>query len=123
MRQPKNRRWCSTTHELKRMSVSVKPLDPDPPLGRVTAVHGSVVDIAFAGGLLPAITDAVAIYWDLGPPLVAEVQQHLGPTVVRVVALGGTAGLRRGTGVRALGVPILAPVGEAVLGRLLNAIG
>jgi F-type H+/Na+-transporting ATPase subunit beta len=108
---------------LKRMSVSAKPLEPDPPLGRVIAVHGSVVDIAFAGGILPAITDAVAIDWDLGPPLVAEVQQHLGPRVVRVVALGGTAGLRRGTAVRALGAGIRAPVGDAVLGRLLNAIG
>ena len=105
------------------MSVSMTTLEPDPPLGRVTAVHGSVVDIAFAGGILPAITDAIAIDWDLGPPLVAEVQQHLGPTMVRVVALGGTAGLRRGAGVRALGAPIRAPVGEAVLGRLLNTIG
>jgi F-type H+-transporting ATPase subunit beta len=105
------------------MSVSVKPLEPDPPLGRVTAVHGSVVDIAFVGGILPAIADAVAIDWDLGPPLVAEVQQHLGPAVVRVVALGGTAGLRRGTAVRPLGAPIRVPVGDAVLGRLLNAIG
>jgi len=105
------------------MSVSVKPLEPDPPLGRVTAVHGSVVDIAFVGGILPAIADAVAIDWDLGPPLVAEVQQHLGPAVVRVVALGGTAGLRRGTAVRPLRAPIRVPVGDAVLGRLLNAIG
>jgi len=105
------------------MSVSMTTLERDPPLGRVTAVHGSVVDIAFAGGILPAITDAIAIDWDLGPPLVAEVQQHLGPTMVRVVALGGTAGLRRGAGVRALGAPIRAPVGEAVLGRLLNTIG
>jgi F-type H+-transporting ATPase subunit beta len=106
-----------------RIPVSVKPLEADPPSGRVTAVHGSVVDIAFSGGSLPAITEAVAIDWDLGPPLVGEVQQHLGPAVVRVVALGGTAGLRRGTAVRALGTPIRAPVGEAVLGRLLNAIG
>jgi F-type H+-transporting ATPase subunit beta len=105
------------------MSVSVEPTESSPRLGRVTAVHGSVIDIAFAGGILPAITDAVAIDWDLGPPLVAEVQQHLGPAVVRVVALGGTGGLRRGTGVRALGAPIRAPIGEAVLGRLLNATG
>ena len=105
------------------MSVSVLPLESGPRAGRVTAVHGSVVDIAFAGGMLPAINDAVAIEWDLGPPVVAEVQQHLGPTTVRVVALGVTAGLRRNTGVRALGTPIRAPVGDAVLGRLLNVIG
>jgi hypothetical protein len=66
--------------------------------GRVVAVHGSVIDIAFDGGMLPAINDAVAVDWDRGPPLVAEVQQHLGPAVVR--ALGSTAGLRRGTSAR-----------------------
>jgi F-type H+-transporting ATPase subunit beta len=108
---------------MKRMSVSVKPLEADCPLGRVAAVHGSVVDIDFADGMLPAINDAVAIDGDIGPPLVAEVQLHLGPTMARVVALGSTAGLRRGTGARALGAAIRAPVGDAVLGRLLNAIG
>jgi F-type H+-transporting ATPase subunit beta len=73
--------------------------------------------------MLPAINEAVAIEWDLGPPLVAEVQQHLGPAMVRAVALGGTAGLRRGTAARALGTPICTPVGDAVLGRLLDAVG
>jgi F-type H+/Na+-transporting ATPase subunit beta len=105
------------------MPVSVEPLESAPRSGRVVAVHGSVVDIAFAGRMLPAINEAVAIEWDLGPPLVAEVQQHLGPAMVRAVALGGTAGLRRGTRSRALGAPIRAPVGDAVLGRLLSVIG
>src|SRR5689334_14938405 len=73
--------------------------------GRIAAVHGSVVDIAFAAGALPAIAEAVAIDWDQGPPLIAEVEQHLGPVLVRAVALAGTAGLRRGIGVRALGAP------------------
>ena len=82
-----------------------------------------MVDIAFAAGMLPAINDSVAIEWDLGSPLIAEVHQHLGAATVRVVALGGTAGLRRGTAARALGEPIRAPVGDAVLGRLLNATG
>jgi F-type H+-transporting ATPase subunit beta len=79
--------------------------------------------MSFAGAMLPAINEAVAIEWDLGPPLVAEVQQHLGPAMVRAVALGGTAGLRRGTAARALGTQICAPVGDAVLGRLLGAVG
>jgi F0F1-type ATP synthase beta subunit len=105
------------------MSVSPAPCQSAPRSGRVAAVHGSVVDLAFAQGMLPAINEAVAVEWDLGPPLVAEVQQHLGPEMVRGVALGNTAGLRRGTRVRALGAPIRAPVGDAVLGRLLGAIG
>ena len=105
------------------MSVLVEPLESDPRSGRVVAVHGSVIDIAFDRGMLPAINEAVAIEWDLRPPLIAEVQQHLGPAMVRVVALGGTAGLRRGASAAALGELIRAPVGEPVLGRLLDAIG
>ena len=96
---------------------------PDPNWGAVVAVHGSVVDLAFANGQLPAINDAVQIEWDIGPPLLAEVQQHLGPRLVRAVALGDTAGLGRGGRASALGGPVRAPVGEAVLGRLLNSVG
>ena len=91
--------------------------------GLVTAVHGSVIDVRFRAGTLPAIKDAIAIEWDLGRPLIAEVQQHLNATTVRAVALENTGGLKRGTTVRATGAPIKVPVGEPVLGRLLNAIG
>ena len=91
--------------------------------GLVTAVHGSVIDVRFRAGTLPAIEDAIAIEWDLGRPLIAEVQQHLNATTVRAVALENTGGLKRGTTVRATGAPIKVPVGEPVLGRLLNAIG
>ncbi|MGO8915558.1 MAG: F0F1 ATP synthase subunit beta [Stellaceae bacterium] len=103
--------------------MAAQSIDDRKGVGKVVAVHGSVVDIAFPAGMLPAINEAVAIEWDLGRPLVAEVQQHLGPAMVRVVALEGTAGLRRSTPARALGAPVRAPVGESVLGRLLNAIG
>ena len=91
--------------------------------GRIVAVHGSVVDVRFPAGALPAIDEAIAIEWDGGARLVAEVQQHLDATTVRAVALAATAGLRRGATARATGGPIRVPVGEAVLGRLLNAIG
>ena len=57
------------------------------------------------------------------PPLIAEASSISAQPLVRAVALGDTAGLRRGTSVRALGAPVQAPVGEPVLGRLLSAIG
>jgi F-type H+-transporting ATPase subunit beta len=91
--------------------------------GQVVAVRGSVIDIRFAPGRLPPIEDTVMIDWDVGPPLLAEVQQHVNPTTVRAVALAGTAGLRRGTTARATGAPLRVPVGQPVLGRLLNAVG
>jgi F-type H+/Na+-transporting ATPase subunit beta len=94
-----------------------------PACGRVIAVHGSVIDIAFPEGALPRTNEAVAIEWDRGAPILSEVQQHLGPTRARVVALGPTAGLKRRTEARALGKPISVPIGEDVLGRLVNVIG
>ena len=92
-------------------------------VGRLTAIRGSVVDIRFSEGALPAIDEGVAIERDDGAPLVVEVQQHLGSMTVRAVALANTAGLSRGASARALGAPVRVPVGDAVLGRLLNAIG
>jgi len=90
--------------------------------GQVTAVHGSVIDVRFPAGGLPGLGEAIVIEAD-ARELIAEVQQHLGPDAVRSVALENTAGLRREARVRAIGRPVEVPVGEAVLGRLLNATG
>ncbi|MBS0579645.1 MAG: F0F1 ATP synthase subunit beta [Proteobacteria bacterium] len=91
--------------------------------GRLIAVHGSVVDVRFAGGLLPAIDEGIAIERDGHRSLVAEVQQHLDPATVRAVALEDTSGISRGAKAHATHAPIRVPVGDAVLGRLLNAVG
>jgi F-type H+-transporting ATPase subunit beta len=90
--------------------------------GIVTRVRGSVVDVEFARGRLPAINDAMAIELDGRVLLVAEIQEHLDVHTVRAVAMGNTSGLRRGAIARR-GGPICVPVGEQVLGRLINVIG
>ncbi len=91
--------------------------------GRVTAVHGSVVDVRFPPRILPAVDEGIEIERNDGRSLIAEVHQHLDPSTVRAVALASTAGLSRGAKVRAMGASICVPVGDAVLGRLLNAVG
>ncbi|MFM0055328.1 F0F1 ATP synthase subunit beta [Paraburkholderia phytofirmans] len=91
--------------------------------GWVVAVRGAVVDVRFADGPLPPIDDALLILPDDLAPVLAEVQTHLSETTVRALALQATAGLRRGACVRTCGGPIAAPVGEAVLGRLLDVTG
>ena len=91
--------------------------------GRVCAVRGAVVDIGFPSDLLPNIGDALQIHSGPGRPLVAEVQSHLDATTVRAVALHATGGLARGTPVFLTGGPLTAPVGDAVLGRLLDVSG
>jgi len=95
----------------------------DAPAATVTAIRGSVVDIAVAAGALPAIGETIEILWEVRSPLLVEVQSHLDAGTVRTVALARTAGLRRGTPARLLGAPLRVPVGDGVLGRLLDVTG
>ena len=92
-------------------------------IGHVRAVRGAVVDVSFPPDALPAIDDALRI--DVGSDrlLLAEVQSHLDATTARAVALHATAGLSRGAPAYPTGGPLTAPVGEAVLGRLLDVSG
>ncbi|MEB0112714.1 F0F1 ATP synthase subunit beta [Variovorax sp. RTB1] len=93
------------------------------PQGRVVAVRGAVIDVRFDQGALPAIHTALEIDWDRGEPLVLEVHGHLDLATVRAIALQPTAGLARNTAVRTTGQSISVPVGDAVLGRLLDVVG
>lgn len=95
---------------------------PENEQGKVTRVRGSVIDVEFASGGLPAINDAMMIELDGRTVLTAEIQEHLDLHTVRAVAMENTSGLRRGAIARR-GGPICVPVGEKVLGRLINAIG
>jgi F-type H+-transporting ATPase subunit beta len=90
--------------------------------GVVTRIRGSVIDVEFPSGRLPAIKEALLVESE-GTALVAEVQEHLDPRTVRSVAMENTAGLRRGARARQAGSPIQVPVGEKVLGRLINVLG
>jgi F-type H+-transporting ATPase subunit beta len=55
--------------------------------------------------------------------LVVEVSLHLGDNVVRCIAMDITDGLVRGMKAKDTGSPIMAPVGKACLGRILNVVG
>ena len=94
--------------------------------GKVKEIIGVVIDVDFAGGELPPIYNALEVAEADRPSdtrLVLEVQQHLGESVVRCVAMDSTDGLTRGARVVDTGAPIQIPVGEQVLGRLFNVIG
>lgn len=86
-------------------------------------MRGAVVDVAFDGGALPLIDEALEICADDTSPIIAEVQAHLDECTVRALALRSTDGLRRGARVWASGGPIKVPVGDAMLGRLIDVIG
>jgi F-type H+-transporting ATPase subunit beta len=96
-------------------------------IGKITQVMGPVVDVEFEQGKLPTILTALLItnktINDEPDNLVVEVAQHLGDNVVRTIAMDVTDGLVRGMPVKDSGKPIMMPVGEAGLGRVLNVVG
>ena len=91
--------------------------------GLITKVIGPVVDVEFPSGDLPNIYTALNMFQDDGTKIVAEVQQMLGSNKVRTVAMSSTDGLRRGMKVINTNEPIKIPVGNAILGRILNVVG
>ncbi|NDV22378.1 F0F1 ATP synthase subunit beta [Desulfovibrio sp. JC022] len=94
--------------------------------GKIVQVIGAVVDVEFPEGQLPNILTAVEIDNPNNtdaPDLVCEVAQHLGDNVVRTIAMDATEGLVRGMEVVAIGESISVPVGDGVLGRILNVVG
>src|SRR6266576_421713 len=95
--------------------------------GNIVQVIGPVVDVEFPDEkTLPKIYNALEIEYEVnGNPtkLTLEVQQHLGESWVRSIAMSSTEGLKRGMSVTDTGGPITVPVGEGVLGRLFNVTG
>jgi len=91
--------------------------------GKVVQIIGPTVDVEFAEGYLPAIYNALTIERKGIKELVLEVQMHLGENKVRTVAMDSTDGLMRGAKVKDTNSPITVPVGEEVLGRVLNVVG
>ena len=96
-------------------------------IGRIVQVIGPVLDVEFAAEDLPDIYNALSLQTtnEAGQEieLVAEVQQHIGRGQVRAVSMSSTDGVTRGMEVVDTGSPITVPVGEPVLGRILNVLG
>ena len=90
--------------------------------GTVAQVLGPVVDVAFPGGMLPEINEALTVPIN-GKDQVMEVAQHVGGDTVRCIMLSPSEGLGRGVEVTATGHTIETPVGEETLGRMFNVLG
>jgi len=96
-------------------------------IGYITQVIGPVVDVKFPSGELPEIYNALNITGtnptgkDIA--VTCEVQQLLGDSQVRAVAMSSTEGMVRGMEVVDTGAPISVPVGMPTLGRIFNVLG
>jgi F-type H+-transporting ATPase subunit beta len=91
--------------------------------GTVVQVIGPVVDVEFEGDRLPDIYYALERIREDKTRLVLEVQQNLGNSTVRTIAMNTTDGLRRGDTFEDTGGPIQVAVGRKTLGRMFNVIG
>jgi F-type H+/Na+-transporting ATPase subunit beta len=95
-------------------------------VGTVVEVKGPVVDVRFKPEEIPEIYNALEVTFEGAEgeeKLVLEVQQLLGDDMCRTVAMSSSDGLRRGLDVKDTGQPIAVPVGEGVLGRVLDVLG
>jgi F-type H+-transporting ATPase subunit beta len=95
-------------------------------VGKVVQIIGPVVDCEFEENHLPPIYNAVIIEGDAAGThlhVTTEVQQHLGESRVRCVAMQPTDGMVRGMKATDVGGPIVVPVGRGTLGRVMNVIG
>jgi F-type H+-transporting ATPase subunit beta len=85
-----------------------------------------VIDVEFPPDAVPGINMALSfeIVVDGVPQEVrAEVAQQIGDARVRAICLRPTDGLIRGTTVKNTGSGLAMPVGDAVLGHVINVIG
>ena len=95
--------------------------------GKIVQIIGSTFDVEFEEGQLPEIYNALKINstttGGVKINLTGEVQQHLGGSRVRCVALGTTDGLVRGMDAVDTGAALSVPVGLETLGRVFNLLG
>lgn len=100
--------------------------------GYVSVVLGPVVDVKFETKL-PKIYEKVIIdtHDQIASGMTApaegfvslEVMSHIPPSTARCIALEPTEGLARGMKAYGTGHSISVPVGESVLGRVMNVLG
>ncbi|WP_097013908.1 F0F1 ATP synthase subunit beta [Anaerocolumna aminovalerica] len=89
--------------------------------GKIIQIVGAVIDVRF-DGQVPSLYNAIKVPFH-EETVVLEVLQHLGNHTVRCISMHPTDGLTRGIEAVDTGAPITVPVGEEVLGRMLNVLG
>lgn len=92
-------------------------------IGKIVQIIGPVVDVAFSEDSLPDLLTAIEVPCPGQESLILEVAQGIGADQVRCISMGSTDGWVRGMDAIDTGKPIMAPVGEEVLGRMFNVLG
>ncbi|WP_306120036.1 MULTISPECIES: F0F1 ATP synthase subunit beta [unclassified Roseitalea] len=89
-------------------------------IGHIVSLQGGIAEVRFAGPV-PEIGTRLVTFSE--PSMTIEVSSLSGDDLARGLVLDPTPELRLGLAVRDTGGPLAVPVGEALLGRMLNVFG
>lgn len=101
-------------------------------IGKIIRIDGVIVDVEFYNDQLPDLKialnvldekDEAKVTKDTKVLVVLEVMQHLGSNIVRTMSLQNTNALIRQMCVVDTESPIKIPVGNMLLGRIVNVLG
>jgi len=90
--------------------------------GEIVKITGPVLDVQFAENTLPKINTVLHVD-EADHHIWMEVAAQIGDNVVRCIALEATEGISCGMKVVNTGEPITVPVGDNILGRVVNVMG
>jgi len=99
------------------MNVDIAAAQDIQTIGQIAAIRGGVVDVRFEG-VVPRLRDLL-----YAGNVALVVAALIGGGMVRAISMAPVRGLGLGMDVRATGGPIKVPVGDAVLGRMLDVFG
>ena len=88
--------------------------------GKIVKISGPVIDVRFEDNAVPPINSLLTVI-EYGKH--AEVAAHLENGLVRAIALEATEGLRCNLAVTSDGKGIEVPVGDGVIGRVVDVLG
>lgn len=91
--------------------------------GSILRINGTIVDVQFDVEVVPDIYNLLFVKLPSDKQAAVEVAQQLGDGVVRCIALESLTNISRGCEVVDTGGPIKVPVGEKVLGRVVDVLG
>lgn len=92
-------------------------------LGTVLRINGTIVDAQFDNEMVPKISNLLYVKLPKDKQAALEVVRQLGDGIVRCIALESLTNISRGCQVIDTNGPIKVPVGNGVLGRIIDVLG
>ena len=90
-------------------------------LGKIVGIKGHIVEVEFSGAYKPNLTEVLVLEKDERVKM--QVYRSSGPVRFYCIAVSSTHGLSRGLLVKGTDERLKIPVGEGILGRVIDVLG